>query len=173
MTNQVSRDYEPLTSLAQRNTEDLTVVLENEPITTPYRRSQLPQWTIRDIIKYDYTYYFGIALCSSLKPTQLQEEYEEFRTLRKIHELKHGVFDPIIVDCDYFIICGHHRHKAIKEHYSYSYRTPIICLEGVTHGLVTSFYESCQLHLQGQLDEQARAIEEYDYGKLQAGKEIL
>ena len=73
--------------------------------TKLYRRDQLPQWTIEDVIKHDYTYYFGLEHCRRLKPTQFVDDYEEERVDKKREMLEVGQFDPIIVDYDFNIIC--------------------------------------------------------------------
>ena len=54
-------------------------------------------------------------------------------------------------------------------------KVPIICLEGATIDMVVQYYESIQLHKQAQLDWMAenRAIEDYDYMKLQNGKVVI
>ena len=140
-----------------------------------YRRHQLPQWTIEDIIQHDYSYYFGIESLKTLKPSQVPEDYEQERIRRKLNSIKVGQFDPIITDCDFHIICGHHRHKMLKDFYNSYYNVPIICLEGATIDMVVQYYESMELHKQAQLDWMAenRAIEDYDYMKLQDGKVII
>ena len=139
-----------------------------------YRRHQLPQWRIEDIIEHDYSYYFGIESLKTLKPSQVPEDYEQDRVRRKLSSLKVGQFDPIITDCDFHIICGHHRHKMLKDFYQDFSNVPIICLEGATIDMVVEYYESFQLHKQAQLDwmSENRAIEDYDYMKLQNGKAI-
>ena len=140
-----------------------------------YRRHQLPQWTIEDIIRHDYSYYFGIESLKTLKPSQVPEDYEQERIRRKLNSIKVGQFDPIITDCDFHIICGHHRHKMLKDFYNSDYSVPIICLEGATIDMVVQYYESTELHKQAQLDWMAenRAIEDYDYMKLQNGKVVI
>jgi hypothetical protein len=140
-----------------------------------YRRHQLPQWTIQDIIEHDFSYYFGIESLSNLKPTQSKKDYDDARVRRKLGQLQNGIFDPIICDCDFHIICGHHRHKMLKQFYSAHYHTPIICLDGATHDMVVSYYESTELHKQAQLDWMAenRAVEDYDYMTLKNGKVVI
>ena len=140
-----------------------------------YRRHQLPQWNIEDIIKHDYSFYFGLEGIKTLKPSQVQEDYEYERIRRKLKSIKVGQFDPIITDCDFHIICGHHRHKMLQEFYPIDIKVPIICLEGATIDMVVQYYESMELHKQAQLDWMAenRAIEDYDYMKLQDGKVII
>ena len=140
-----------------------------------YRRHQLPQWTIEDIIRHDYSYYFGIESLKTLKPSQVPEDYEQERIRRKLSSIKVGQFDPIITDCDFHIICGHHRHKMLKDFFNSDYKVPIICLEGATIDMVVQYYESMELHKQAQLDWMAenRAIEDYDYMKLQDGKVVI
>ena len=140
-----------------------------------YRRHQLPQWRIEDIIQHDYSYYFGIESLKTLKPSQVPEDYEQDRIRRKLNSIKVGQFDPIITDCDFHIICGHHRHKMLKDFYNSDYSVPIICLEGATIDMVVQYYESTELHKQAQLDWMAenRAIEDYDYMKLQNGKVVI
>ena len=140
-----------------------------------YRRHQLPQWTIEDIIEHDYSYYFGFEKLKTLKPSQVQEDYEQERIRRKLASFKVGQFDPIITDCDFHIICGHHRHKMLKDFYDDFSSVPIICLEGATIDMVVEYYESMELHKQAQLDWMAenRAIEDYDYMKLQDGKVVI
>ena len=140
-----------------------------------YRRHQLPQWRIEDIIEHDYSYYFGIESLKTLKPSQVSEDYEQERIRRKLNSIKVGQFDPIITDCDFHIICGHHRHKMLKDFYNSDYSVPIICLEGATIDMVVQYYESTELHKQAQLDWMAenRAIEDYDYMKLQNGKVVI
>ena len=140
-----------------------------------YRRHQLPQWRIEDIIQHDYSYYFGIESLKTLKPSQVPEDYEQDRIRRKLNSIKVGQFDPIITDCDFHIICGHHRHKMLKDFYNSDYNVPIICLEGATIDMVVQYYESMELHKQAQLDWMAenRAIEDYDYMKLQNGKVVI
>ena len=85
--------------------------------TKLYRRHQLPQWRIEDIIKHDYSYYFGFEKLKTLKPSQVPEDYEQERIRRKLSSFKVGQFDPIITDCDFHIICGHHRYKMLKDFY--------------------------------------------------------
>ena len=143
--------------------------------TKLYRRHQLPQWRIEDIIKHDYSYYFGFEKLKTLKPSQVPEDYEQERIRRKLSSFKVGQFDPIITDCDFHIICGHHRYKMLKDFYNDFSSVPIICLEGATIDMVVEYYESFQLHKQAQLDWMAenRAIEDYDYMKLQDGKVVI
>ena len=143
--------------------------------TKLYRRHQLPQWRIEDIIKHDYSYYFGFEKLKTLKPSQVPEDYEQERIRRKLSSFKVGQFDPIITDCDFHIICGHHRYKMLKDFYNDFSSVPIICLEGATIDMVVEYYESYQLHKQAQLDWMAenRAIEDYDYMKLQDGKVVI
>ena len=133
-----------------------------------YRRHQLPQWTIEDIIEHDYSYYFGFEKLKTLKPSQVQEDYEQERIRKKLASFKVGQFDPIITDCDFHIICGHHRHKMLKDFYTDFSNVPIICLEGATIEMVVQYYDSLELHKQAQLDWMAenRAIEDYDFAKL-------
>ena len=140
-----------------------------------YRRHQLPQWTIEDIIKHDYSYYFGVEKLKTLKPSQVPEDYEQDRVRRKLSSLKVGQFDPIITDCDFHIICGHHRHKMLKDFYQDFSNVPIICLEGATIDMVVEYYESFQLHKQAQLDWMAenRAIEDHDYMTIINGRAIV
>ena len=140
-----------------------------------YRRHQLPQWTIEDIIEYDYSYYFGFEKLKTLKPSQVPEDYEQERIRKKLTSFKVGQFDPIITDCDFHIICGHHRHKMLKDFYNDFSNVPIICLEGATIEMVVQYYDSLELHKQAQLDWMAenRAIEDYDYMKLQDGKVVI
>ena len=140
-----------------------------------YRRHQLPQWTIEDILKHDFSFYFGIENLRTLKPSQRLEDYEQERVRKKLASFKVGQFDPIITDCDFHIICGHHRHKMLKDFYTDFSNVPIICLEGATIEMVVQYYDSLELHKQAQLDWMAenRAIEDYDYMKLQDGKVII
>jgi len=140
-----------------------------------YRRDQLPQWYIHDVIKHDYSFYFGLHLASCLIPSQRPEDYDNDRVRRKLGLMEVGQFDPIITDCDFNIICGHHRHKMLKDFYTHSFQVPIICLEGATIQMVVEYYESLQLHEQAQLDYQAemRAVEDYDYMKLKEGKAVI
>ena len=70
---------------------------------------------VTDIIEHDYSYYFGVEKLKTLKPSQVPEDYEQDRIRRKLSSLKVGQFDPIITDCDFHIICGHHRHKMLKD----------------------------------------------------------
>ena len=143
--------------------------------TKLYSRHQLPQWRIEDSIKHDYSYYFGFEKLKTLKPSQVPEDYEQERIRRKLSSFKVGQFDPIITDCDFHIICGHHRYKMLKDFYNDFSSVPIICLEGATIDMVVEYYESYQLHKQAQLDWMAenRAIEDYDYMKLQDGKVVI
>ena len=140
-----------------------------------YRRHQLPQWRIEDIIEHDYSYYFGFEKLKTLKPSQVPEDYEQERIRRKLSSFKVGQFDPIITDCDFNIICGHHRYKMLKDFYNDFSSVPIICLEGATIDMVVQYYDSLELHKQAQLDWMAenRAIEDYDYMKLQDGKVVI
>ena len=133
-----------------------------------YRRDQLTQWRIEDILKHDFSFYFGIENLRTLKPSQRLEDYEQERVRKKLSSFKVGHFDPIITDCDFHIICGHHRHKMLKDFYTNVDHVPIICLEGVTIDHVVQYYESVQLHEQAQLDWLAenRAIEDHDFAKL-------
>ena len=133
----------------------------------PYRREQLPQWDIHDVLKHNYSHYFGIQLTSNLHPTQDCYDYQLERTERKLRLFRDGYFDPIITDCDLNIICGHHRHKALVDTYGDFY-CPIICLEGVTVEMVVDYYQSYCLHQEAVLEYQAevRAIEDYDYIKI-------
>ena len=133
-----------------------------------YRRDQLPQWRIEDILKHDLSFYFGIENLRTLKPSQRLEDYEQERVRKKLSSFKVGHFAPIITDCDFHIICGHHRHKMLKDFYTNVDHVPIICLEGVTIDHVVQYYESVQLHEQAQLDWLAenRAIEDHDFAKL-------
>ena len=63
----------------------------------------------------------------------------------------------------------------LKDFYNSDYSVPIICLEGATIDMVVQYYESTELHKQAQLDWMAenRAIEDYDYMKLQNGKVVI
>ena len=131
-------------------------------ITRKYTRAQLPQWTIEDVIKHDYTYYFGLEHCRRLKPTQFVDDYEEERVDKKRRMLEVGQFDPIIVDYDFNIICGHHRHKVLFEH-DPRLLFPIICLEGVAVEDVVKYYSGIKAHEEAMMD---RAIEDYDFNKL-------
>ena len=133
-----------------------------------YRRDQLPQWRIEDILKHDFSFYFGIENLRALKPSQRLEDYEQERVRKKLSSFKVGHFDPIITDCDFHIICGHHRHKMLKDFYTNVDHVTIICLEVVTIDHVVQYYESVQLHEQAQLDWLAenRAIEDHDFAKL-------
>ena len=140
-----------------------------------YRRDQLPQWRIEDILKHDFSFYFGIESLKTLKPSQRPEDYEQERIRRKLNSFKVGHFDPIITDCDFHIICGHHRHKMLKDFYSSVHQVPIICLDGATIDMVVQYYESTQLHEQAQLDWMAenRAIEDHDYMTIINGKAVV
>ena len=145
--------------------------------TKIYSRDQLPQWHIEDVLEHGFSYYFGIENLKTLKPSQRPEDYEQDRVRRKLTSMKVGHFDPIITDCDFHIICGHHRYIMLKKFFNSEHHkiVPIICLEGATIDMVVQYYESLQLHKQAQLDWMAenRAIEDYDYMKLQNGKVVV
>lgn len=130
--------------------------------THQYTRDELPQWTIEDVIKHDYSYYFGLEHSHRLKPTQVADDYEKERIDRKRQMLEVGQFDPIIVDYDFNIICGHHRHKVLLERYD-RLLCPIICLEGVAVEDVVKYYAGIKAHADALND---RAIENYDYDYL-------
>ena len=127
-----------------------------------YPRHKLPQWTITDVIKHDYSYYFGMELYSNLQPSQQQSDYQPERIQRKYEMMQVGQFDPIIVDYQMNIICGHHRHKVLLERYD-RLLCPIICLEGVAVEDVVKYYAGIKAHAQALND---RAIENYDYDYL-------
>ena len=130
--------------------------------THQYTRDELPQWTIEDVIKHDYSYYFGLEHSHRLKPTQVADDYEKDRIDRKRQMLEVGQFDPIIVDYDFNIICGHHRHRVLLERDD-RLLFPIICLEGVAVEDIVKYYAGIKAHQDAQND---RAIENYDYDYL-------
>ena len=123
-----------------------------------YPRHKLPQWTITDVIKHDYSYYFGMELYSNLQPSQQQSDYQPERIQRKYDMMQVGQFDPIIVDYQMNIICGHHRHQMLFDHYD-DILVPIICLEGVGIEDVVKYYESYCLHNDAQMDWLAEQLE--------------
>ena len=123
-----------------------------------YPRHRLPQWTIEDVIKHDYSYYFGMELASNLQPCQNQEDYQQDKITRKYEMFKVGQFDPIIVDYQMNIVCGHHRHQMILDYYDDT-PVPIICMEGVGIEDVVKYYESYCLHNDAQMDWLAEQLE--------------
>ena len=127
-----------------------------------YRKSQLPQWNVINLIHLDYTFYFGLAHPNDLLPSQPLSDYSPEKSARKRTALQEGLFDPIIVDCNMRIVCGHHRH-AVFAHERHPGKLPIICLEGVTIAQVVEYYESICLHEQAVLDEQAEQASFADY----------
>mgnify|MGYP001181354131 FL=1 len=127
-----------------------------------YRKNQLPQWNVINLIHLDYTFYFGLAHPNDLLPSQPLSDYSPEKSARKRTALQEGLFDPIIVDCNMRIVCGHHRH-AVFAHERHPGKIPIICLEGVTIAQVVEYYESICLHEQAVLDEQAEQASFADY----------
>jgi len=134
-----------------------------------YARQALPQWTIEDVIKHRFTYYFGLASIDDLTPSQRDSDYSSIRFEQKRALIESGVFDPIIVDCEHNVICGHHRLQVCVSNRSPKL-VPIICLEGVTIEQVVRYEEQLRLHHDAQLDwlaEQDRTAEWhalYNYG---------
>ena len=127
-----------------------------------YKKSQLPQWNVINLIHLDYTFYFGLAHPDDLLPSQPLSDYSPEKSARKRTALQEGIFDPIIVDCNMRIVCGHHRH-AVFAHERHPGKLPIIVLEGVTIAQVVEYYESICLHEQAVLDEQAEQASFADY----------
>ena len=127
-----------------------------------YRKNQLPQWNVINLIHLDYTFYFGLAHPNDLIPSQPLSDYSPEKSARKRTALQEGLFDPIIVDCNMRIVCGHHRH-AVFAHERHPGKLPIIVLEGVTIAQVVEYYESICLHEQAVLDEQAEQASFADY----------
>ena len=109
-----------------------------------YLRNELPQWTIKDVIKHDYSYYFALMSKHTLKPSQ-QDRVDEVKILRKQQMLQVGQFDPIITDCDFNIVCGHHRHEMMMRNPN-MHIVPVICLEGATIDMIVNYYNEQQLH---------------------------
>ena len=127
-----------------------------------YKKSQLPQWNVINLIHLDYTFYFGLAHADDLLPSQPLSDYSPEKSARKRTALKEGIFDPIIVDCNMQIICGHHRH-AVFAHERHPGKLPIIVLEGVTIAQVVEYYQSICLHEQAVLDNKAEQASFADY----------
>ena len=127
-----------------------------------YRKNQLPQWNVINLIHLDYTFYFGLAHPNDLLPSQPLSDYSPEKSARKRTALQEGLFDPIIVDCNMRIVCGHHRH-AVFAHERHPGKIPIIVLEGVTIAQVVEYYQSICLHEQAVLDEQAEQASFADY----------
>ena len=109
-----------------------------------YLRNELPQWTIRDVIKHDYSYYFALMSKHTLKPSQ-QDAVDEVKILRKQQMLQVGQFDPIITDCDWNIVCGHHRHAMMMRNPN-MHIVPVICLEGATIDMIVKYYNEQKMH---------------------------
>ena len=109
-----------------------------------YLRNELPQWTIKDVIKHDYSYYFALMSKHTLKPSQ-QDACDEVKILRKQQMLQVGQFDPIITDCDWNIVCGHHRH-AMMMRIPNMHIVPVICLEGATIDMIVKYYTEQKMH---------------------------
>ena len=130
-----------------------------------YARQRLPQWTIEDVIESKYSYYFGLALAHELRPSQREEDYSSVRYERKKTMLQEGMFDPIIVDSNLNIICGHHRHQVIIGE-NPDMEIPIICLEGVTIDQVVLYHEAAQLHKDAQMDWLAEQEQTREWQKL-------
>ena len=87
---------------------------EGKPIDPPgresYARSELPQ--IRKKHLENFPHVVETIEVAKLKPIQkerIKENYE--KQLRNIHA---GKYNPIVVDCNYKIINGHHRYDIIK-----------------------------------------------------------
>ena len=106
-------------------------------------RNELPQWTIEDVIKHDYSYYFALMSKHTLRPSQ-QDRVDEVRILRKQQMLQVGQFDPIITDCDFNIVCGHHRHEMMMRNPN-MHIVPVICLEGATIEMIVNYYAEQQV----------------------------
>ncbi len=87
---------------------------EGKPIDPPgresYARSELPQ--IRKKHLKNFPHVIETIEVAKLKPMQkdrLRENYD--KQLKNIHA---GKYNPIVVDCDYKIVNGHHRYDIIK-----------------------------------------------------------